>query len=56
MAQKLKPEVELDRLLTYSRCQSGQFLLRFGPAHVRGVNCLISVIFAEGRRVNKSFR
>ncbi len=28
----------------------------FALADSAGVNCLISVIFAEGRRVNKSFR
>jgi Na+(H+)/acetate symporter ActP len=28
----------------------------FALAHARGVNCLISVIFAKGRRVNESLR
>jgi hypothetical protein len=32
------------------------FSFAFALTHARGVNCLISVMFAEGRPVNKSFK
>ena len=49
-----KREVKPDRLRIGSVCLGGQFSFACALAHAEGVNSLIRLILAAGRRVNKS--